>query len=351
LINNFYQIVSTIVTKNNGYIENFSGDFTWSIFPNSPSEALKSGIEIKSKLDELNLSRKEKNQLLIRAGFGLHTDEISVGIVGNSHRMDSILFGEAVEVAQRIEKLTNSFKTWLLLSEQTAIKLGEENDFHVREIDIVKFKNKENLIAIYECYDIDSLDIKSKKEEYKLDLNMGIAMLRENEFKEAETIFKKCLKYCPEDPIPVIYISKCHEKNSETFELSKDNEKPNILIIDDNEMIISLAERFLLKHKFKVISANSGAQALPLYTNFNPDLILLDLHFPDKNGFDIIIDIRELESQFPNQSKIILMTADNSAEIIYRGEELGVDGFIIKPIFEETLIKKIQEVLKSPINL
>ena len=106
------------------------------------------------------------------------------------------------------------------------------------------------------------------------------------------------------------------------------------MVIDDNDMIIALLEKFLHKHGYDVFSAQSGTEALAMFENFSPDLVLLDFHVPDKNGFLIFQDLKHLSQKYSKETSFILITAEESKEIEKKAKEIGMDGFLQKRRFK-----------------
>jgi len=108
---------------------------------------------------------------------------------------------------------------------------------------------------------------------------------------------------------------------------------PNtILVVDDEPKIVRLAQDYLEKSGFRVISAGDGESALAMTRREKPDLIVLDLMLPGMDGLDVCRAIRR-ESDVP----IIMLTARAEEADQLIGLELGADDYITKPFSPRAL--------------
>lgn len=117
--------------------------------------------------------------------------------------------------------------------------------------------------------------------------------------------------------------------------------KETILVIDDEVKIIEVIKLYLENEGYTVIQATSGIEALKKQSEFNPDLLILDLMLPDISGENVCERIRE-ESEVP----IIMLTAKSSEDSILNGYSIGSDDYITKPFSPKQLVAKVNAVLK-----
>ncbi|MCX7998387.1 MAG: adenylate/guanylate cyclase domain-containing protein, partial [Leptospiraceae bacterium] len=177
-MNEYLAVCVPIIEKHGGIIDKFIGDSIMVVYPTIPEEALDSVIEMKKALDIYNEQRLLSGKQLIRTGFGLHYGKLALGTIGTEQRMQTTVFGDAVNLASRVESLTKEFKIWVLMTGDFAIKVANANRFHIREIDIAKVRGKAQSVPVYECYDIDDSGIISLKDSYKFDLLMAMNAYR-----------------------------------------------------------------------------------------------------------------------------------------------------------------------------
>ena len=120
------------------------------------------------------------------------------------------------------------------------------------------------------------------------------------------------------------------------------NEK--ILVVDDEENIAELISYNLTSNGYKVITANNGNDAVKLAVEEKPNLILLDLMIPGKDGYDVCKDVRS-NSEIRN-TPIIMLTAKSEELDKILGLELGADDYITKPFSVRELLARVKAVLR-----
>jgi len=114
-----------------------------------------------------------------------------------------------------------------------------------------------------------------------------------------------------------------------------------VLYIEDNEVNSEIVQRILEREGYLIHICDNGLDGIQKAQELTPDLLLVDLHLPGMNGFEITKELRAIEAL--NQSKIMILTAD-----IYSREEgiaAGADDFMEKPIRRKTFLKKIHQIL------
>ncbi len=116
-----------------------------------------------------------------------------------------------------------------------------------------------------------------------------------------------------------------------------------ILVVDDDEQILE-AITIGLELQWQdstMLSAADGEAALDQFYANDPDVILLDVSMPKKNGFDVLKEIRRI-SDVP----IIMLTAHGEETNQVRGLELGADDYVVKPFSHMALLARIKAVLR-----
>lgn len=153
-------------------------------------------------------------------------------------------------------------------------------------------------------------------------------------------------------------VINCINKNSHLAEFDDidshianilDWSKINVMVVDDNEVNLRLAEILLHKHKANVTTARSGAQALE-YARMNSfDIVFMDLHMPGIDGYETTQRIREISPG--KQSVIIALTANALPQEKEKAAQSGMNGILIKPVSEEMLQKVISQwILDKPVK-
>ncbi len=114
-----------------------------------------------------------------------------------------------------------------------------------------------------------------------------------------------------------------------------------ILIIEDEPKIVRTLRLYLEQAGFVVTAVHDGLQAIPAYRQEHPDLVLLDLNLPGKDGLDICRALRR-DSNVP----IIMITARIEEADRLVGLELGADDYIVKPFSPREVVARVRAVLR-----
>jgi len=116
-----------------------------------------------------------------------------------------------------------------------------------------------------------------------------------------------------------------------------------ILIADDEANIVISLEFLMLNSGYQVQIAANGDEALHQIAEFRPDLILLDIMLPLKNGFEVCQKIRENPAW--NGIKVVMLTAKGRESEVTKGLALGADAYITKPFATKELLASVQRLL------
>lgn len=120
-----------------------------------------------------------------------------------------------------------------------------------------------------------------------------------------------------------------------------------ILVVDDNEINTLLAQRVLSKFGLTVVACNSGADALALLEDKSFDLVLMDVHMPDLNGYETTLKLREKDDVYFKELPIIALTASVLEDSIDDINRSGMTDFQLKPFKPDELASKIALHLKK----
>ena len=209
-VNKYLSKMGPIVRDNHGYIDKYIGDSIMALFDRSPEDAVHTSVKM---LDALRLYNKERiqegnNPILI--GIGVNTGKMMLGTLGESDRMEGSVISDAVNLAARLEGLTKLYKTPLLLSEETLLKIGN-SIFDTRLIDKVAVKGKENHVMVYEVLNGESSYLRDAKISTLPKFKKGFELYQNQQFENALELFRTCIEKVPEDGVAELYIERCQK--------------------------------------------------------------------------------------------------------------------------------------------
>ena len=114
-----------------------------------------------------------------------------------------------------------------------------------------------------------------------------------------------------------------------------------ILVVDDDSNISELLRLYFENEGYEVKTANDGAEGVSAFKAFEPDLVLLDVMMPKKDGWQVLREIREMSSK-----PVIMITAKGDVFDKVLGLELGADDFVVKPFDTKELSARAKAVLR-----
>ncbi|CCQ94888.1 Response regulator MprA [[Clostridium] ultunense Esp] len=118
--------------------------------------------------------------------------------------------------------------------------------------------------------------------------------------------------------------------------------KEKILIVDDDLHIRSMLRRALQFEGYEVVEAADGEEALQMIKGGEPDLLLLDLMLPKRDGWEVCTEVRRRDLDLP----ILMLTAKDELESRVQGFDLGADDYVVKPFELEELLARIRALLR-----
>ena len=114
-----------------------------------------------------------------------------------------------------------------------------------------------------------------------------------------------------------------------------------ILVVDDEANICEMLRVYLENEGYEVKTVGDGAEGINYFKMYEPDLVLLDIMLPKKDGWQVCREIREISSK-----PIIMVTAKGEVFDKVLGLELGADDFVVKPFDMKELSARVKAVLR-----
>ena len=166
-INGYLAIAGPPIRRNGGFIDRYTGDSVMAVFPGGADDALAAARDTMASLAQYNLVRVQKRQPSIRIGIGMHLGRLRLGIVGELERRQGDIFADAVNVASRIEGMTKTFGSAVLVSEAFLANLSDLERAlpRRRALGRVVVKGRNEAVVLHEAFEFDAPDLVSHKLE------------------------------------------------------------------------------------------------------------------------------------------------------------------------------------------
>ncbi|MBI3243017.1 MAG: response regulator [Chloroflexi bacterium] len=120
-----------------------------------------------------------------------------------------------------------------------------------------------------------------------------------------------------------------------------------ILVVDDEQDTLILLEMTLQLAGYEVAKAHTGQMAIQLLSEFNPDVVILDVMMPGESGLDILNIIKK---DFENPPPVVMFSARGRIEDMVEGMEAGAYKYLVKPISREKLLETVKSALTTRVG-
>lgn len=114
-----------------------------------------------------------------------------------------------------------------------------------------------------------------------------------------------------------------------------------ILVVDDAQFMRVRLSKLLIGHGFEVVEAEDGVQAVQKYRATNPDVVLMDVTMPEKDGLEALADIR----RFDPTAKVIMLTALGQESMVVQAVQAGARDYVVKPFDPDRVMMAVQKTL------
>jgi len=210
-INHYLGYMEPVIGANNGFIDKYIGDAIMALFGDSVEDAIDAAIDMRRALTEFNDDRLSEGQPPVDCGIGIHTGNLMLGIVGGEGRIDGTVISDAVNLASRLEGLTKIYKTSVIISEDTLLKIKDPSNYNYRFLDVARVKGKREATYLYEIIDGEGELMRKLKLETLPLYNQGIELFKKKLYTQAASVFDKVLLVNPEDAAARLYYNRCND--------------------------------------------------------------------------------------------------------------------------------------------
>jgi len=205
-INEYLARVGPAVRDFGGFVDKYLGDGFLALFPASTAAgtsgvqaSLDCALEMQKRVATYNADRAKIGQRPIRVGFGLHAGPVMLGTIGEERRMDGTVISDAVNIASRLETVSKQYGLCIAVTERIVAGLPDPTAYRMRFIGKVRVKGKAEPVSVFEVYEGDSPDLRSKKDLVRALFERGVEACHQKRHGDARALFAQVLAVMPED--------------------------------------------------------------------------------------------------------------------------------------------------------
>ncbi len=224
-INAYLSFMEPMVLAHGGFIDKYIGDSVMALFPARGDDALRGALGMLAELEQFNTQRsilqgelafdnpERRNAGDVHIGIGMNSGLLMLGVIGGSNRMEVTVISDAVNLASRVETLTKTYQTPILISQHTLNSIRYPAEFSIRFLDRVRVRGKHLAQSIYEVFDADPVPLKAAKTASRDIFEDALAHYHFRRMDEALALFSDCLEHSPGDTPASVYWQRCRQAN------------------------------------------------------------------------------------------------------------------------------------------
>ena len=224
-INAYLSFMEPVVLAHGGFIDKYIGDSVMALFPARGDDALRGALGMLTALGQFNAQRSILQSELpfehperrcgtdVHIGIGMNSGLLMLGVIGGSNRMEVTVISDAVNLASRVETLTKTYQTPILITQHTLNSIRFPSDFSIRFIDRVRVRGKHLAQSIYEVFDADPAPLKEAKATSRDIFEDALAHYHFRRMDDALTLFSDCMEHNPGDTPASVYWQRCRQAN------------------------------------------------------------------------------------------------------------------------------------------
>ena len=204
-INSYLKEMGPIIRKHNGFIDKFIGDAIMALFIKA-DDALNASLMM---LQAINNFPKDSLLAQIKIGIGLNTGKLMLGIIGEQNRLQCTVISDAVNLASRLEDLTKTYASGLVISEDCFMNLTDPSQYSIRFLDNIKVKGRTERVNIFEVFDSEPPKIRGNKLATLQTFEEAVNLYQLHQFSKVKKLMQECLQVNPHDAAAEVYLQRC----------------------------------------------------------------------------------------------------------------------------------------------
>ena len=216
-LNEYLSRMTAAVFENGGTLDKFIGDAVMAVWGNvrsrGPAEdarmAARAALAMRRDLRALNADWAERGIAPFAIGIGINQGDVLGGNIGSQAKADPTVIGDAVNLASRLEGLTRTYNTDILLG-PTATELVRD-EFHVRSVARVQVKGKSEPVEVSTLIAARSAGIDPEFLRHLETYEEAFQKFRLREFREAKILLSRFLEFYPQDFLAKLYLERTLE--------------------------------------------------------------------------------------------------------------------------------------------
>ncbi len=213
-VNVIYGIAGPIIREYGGFVDKYIGDAVMALFE-SPDSAVQAGIKLYHSVVLDPSTAQKLNVRDINIGIGIHTGMARIGIVGENERLSGTVISDTVNISSRLESLTKTYHTAMLVSKDTIDRMKDPDILNKRYVGMVQVAGVNEVNALYEILDCLGEEEREKRTASKADFREAVRLFHLGRRSEAVEQLKSIQAENRSDTVVDMYCEYIENMSSE----------------------------------------------------------------------------------------------------------------------------------------
>lgn len=207
-LNDYFGRIGHEIRANRGFVDKYLGDGFIALFPGDPDDAMQTAVSVQRVVAAFNTEREKAGLSPIAVGSGLNFGPLILGTVGETHRMDTTVIADSVNLCSRLEGLTKLYGKGTIVPMEFMDRLSHPEDYHWRYVGRVRVQGRKEPVEIVHVYDGVDTSSFATYEASKSDFEEALSQFRNGALSKALELFKTLKTRFPADPAPASYVAQ-----------------------------------------------------------------------------------------------------------------------------------------------
>ena len=204
-VNIIYGIAGPIIRSHGGFVDKYIGDAVMALFE-SADDAVQAGIELYRAIVQDPATAVQLGVSDINIGIGIHTGMARIGIVGETERLSGTVISDTVNLSSRLESLTKTYHTAMLISKETLDKMEHPESIRTRYLGMVQVAGVKEVRSLYEVLDCLDDENRAVREQNAPKLREAIRLFHLGDLHRAEEELRPLAGEGAKDPVAALYL-------------------------------------------------------------------------------------------------------------------------------------------------
>jgi predicted ATPase/class 3 adenylate cyclase/tRNA A-37 threonylcarbamoyl transferase component Bud32 len=213
-INEYLRHMEPPILRAGGFVDSYIGDAIMALFDGASGgadEALEGAVGMARGLAALNEERRTAGATPLRVGIGLHTGPLTLGTIGGPERMKCGVIGETVNLASRLEALTKTYDSTLLVSDHLVASLKRNDVPAMRVVDRVRMRGSAIPVTVHEVIDAELPALQALRRAGLQAYDRGLEAYYARRFGDAIEALEAARRAWPDDPAAARYLVRARQ--------------------------------------------------------------------------------------------------------------------------------------------